>query len=310
MKDLWLSVVLPVHNGAFWLGATLESVRGEDCSGIEFIILDSSADEDCAKIVRSHAEHLAIDYRRCPEVLAWTAKTNLAVGDARAPYLSMLHQDDIWLNGRVAAIRASIAAHPEAVLHLNPSRIIDETGRALGLWRCPLRPGLVSADIASQRLLVQNFVAIPAPVIRRSAWLNAGGMDEALWYTADWDLYLKLLRVGPAAYTRQVTTAFRVHRRSLTVVGSRDGAAFRRQMEIVLDRHSAEAPPAVLEVARASIEVNSCLAGAASGQVGPLLLAIGKLLALSPRQIARYLTWSRILERALPRLRLRLAGRM
>jgi len=43
-----------------------------------------------------------------------------------------------------------------------------------------------------QRLIVQNFLAVPAPLFRRELALQAGGMDESLWYAADWDLWLNL----------------------------------------------------------------------------------------------------------------------
>jgi glycosyltransferase involved in cell wall biosynthesis len=306
----WLSVVMPVHDAARWLDATLESAASEDCTGIEFLVRDSSGDEACCDIVRTYVGRLRIDYRRCPEDLSWPSKTNLAVADAQAAYVTMLHADDIWLPGRVAAIRASIRAHPGAVLHLNPSQIIDENGRELGTWRCPFSPGVIQGSEAIEHLLVQNFIAIPAPVIRRSVWLKVGGMDESLWYTGDWDLYLKLLRFGPAVYAAAITTAYRIHRNSLTTTGSRNGASFREQLEIVLARHCAEAQPSTIKVARASIAMNSALAGAASGQRGAVWAALRALLSLSPRQIGRYFSLSRIAERAMPRLRMRLAGRM
>ncbi len=94
-----------------------------------------------------------------------------------------------------------------------------------------------SGDEFGRGLIVQNFLAIPSPIIRREAWLAAGGMDTALWYTADWDLYLKLARRETVAVRPQTTTAFRIHGGSLTMTGSRTASALREQHEIVLKRH-------------------------------------------------------------------------
>jgi len=46
-------------------------------------------------------------------------------------------------------------------MHLHPCYFIDESGKRLGLWRCPLLGGLlpVPAPILFERLLVQNFIA-------------------------------------------------------------------------------------------------------------------------------------------------------
>ena len=51
-----------------------------------------------------------------------------------------------------------------------------------------------------ERLVVQNFIGIPAPTIRRDAYLSIGGLDDALWHTADWDQYLKLAAIGSVYY--------------------------------------------------------------------------------------------------------------
>ena len=79
----------------------------------------------------------------------------------------------------------------------------------------------VPADLLLERLMVQNFVAIPAPAINRDAFLRVGGMDKSLWYTADWDLYLKLACAGPVYYAHEALTCFRVHGDSQTMTGSR-----------------------------------------------------------------------------------------
>lgn len=309
----WLSVAMPVHCGERWLGATLGSVAAQDCTGVELLILDSSPNDGCTKIVRSFADRLDIRYEHAPAVTSWTAKTNIAVGRARSPHVCILHQDDLWLPDRLGAMREAIATFPKAALLLNPSHIVDEGGRRLGLWRCPLpHDRMLRAAEVIEVLLIQNFVAMPAPVIRRAAWLSVGGMDEGLWYTADWDLYLKLARAGATVYRPRPTTAFRVHGASLTVSGSRDRHDFEAQLKTVVERHIGEVPaerrPQVRRRAMTSIAVNCELAQAATGSPAALLRACATILLLGPAETFRYLRDSRIVERALPRFRARLAG--
>lgn len=309
----WLSVAMPVHAGERWLEQALDSVAAQDCTGIEFLLFDSSQDDACERIANRFRDRLDLRYERMPDLTSWPAKTNLAVERARAAYVGMLHQDDLWLPNRTAGVRHAITAFPDAALLLNPSYIVDERGRRLGLWRCPLPADrlLSNPDIA-EPLLVQNFISIPAPVVRRSAWLGCGGMDEALWYTADWELYLKLVREGPVVYSPVPSTAFRVHSSSLTVAGSRDRPDFEAQLRAVLERHIDLVPRSrrwsIGKRANASIAVNCALAEAAAGHGGALMNAIRAVLRLGPVQALRYVSDSRILDRAWPRLRARLAG--
>jgi hypothetical protein len=94
---------------------------------------------------------------------------------------------------------------------------LTTSARRLGLWRCPLPAGEspVPEHTLIERLLVQNFVGIPAPTIRRDAFLSVGGLDNALWYTADWDLYLKLAAIGSVYYHSSPLACFRVHKAPL-----------------------------------------------------------------------------------------------
>jgi hypothetical protein len=164
-----------------------------------------------------------------------------------------------------------------------------------------------------ERLLVQNCVGIPAPTIRRDAFLGVGGLDNALWYTADWDLYLKLAATGSVYYHSSPLACFRVHKGSLTVSGSHDSIDFRNQHQIIFDRHAEklcpEARRQILPIAAASFDLNMALAAAIDGQFAQIGKALVSILMLGPRRIRRYLYYSRIVDRMLPRLRALAAGR-
>ncbi len=308
----WLTVVMPVHGGEAWIDATLASLAAEADDGIEILLIDSSPTSTTRDMASAYHDRLALRVVARPDLPMWPAKTNFGVELARAAHVCWLHQDDIWLPGRAVAVRGWIEQAPDAVLHLSPSAIIDSGGRTKGIWHCPfVTEGRVEADVLLARLLVQNFVAAPAPVYRKDAWLTCGGLDERLWYTADWDIWLKLVAEGAVCHHRAVTTGFRIHGNSLTVTGSRDAQDFAEQMQIVLDRHLPRLrrrTHAVRRISQASIAINTALAGAAIGDLTGLLPAFAKVIALGPVGIYRYLHCSRIMERVLPRVRARLAG--
>lgn len=312
-EEPWLSVVVPSHNGERWLHEALQSVAQQADPGIEVILIDSSASEDSLRIAAGFAGRLDLRIYRRPDLGPWTAKTNFAVEEARAPWISMLHQDDLWLPNRAATLRQWIAAEPDAVVHMHPACIIDARGNRRGTWRCPLPRNAVPVPAASltERLLVQNFVAIPTTAIRRAAFRRVGGMDEALWYTADWDLYLKLTTCGYFCYHPDALAAFRIHPGSQTALGTRNSRDYRDQLETVLRRHLSGLEPAArrhtLQLARASIEVNVALASLSRGSPAGFANALRVLLALGPFGICEYIRYSRVIERALPRLRARIA---
>jgi len=308
-----LSVVMPVHNGMEWIGATLESLTAEAGDGIEIIVIDSTPGGATADIVEQYAARLPLRMLRRSDLGPWQIKTNLGVELSAADHVCILHQDDLWLPGRMKAARRWLASLPEAALHLAPTLIVDGQGRRVGVWNCPLPAGKVlEAEFVLERLLIQNFVSVPAPIFRRSAWLKCGGMDEKLWYTPDWDVWAKLATAGPVVYHDEITTAFRVHGGSLTVIGSRDAGEFRAQLQTVLDRYLDRLPASsrrmIERVARASINVNVSLAAASGGSLRALAGAVGNVLSLGPMGMRRYLRDSRLRERVVSRLRARMTG--
>jgi len=307
----WLSVVMPTWRGERWIGAALRSIAKEQMEGIEVLLLDSSDTPATIDVARRYEDRLDLHVLVRPDLRMWQAKTNYAISIAGADHVCWLHQDDLWLPGRAAAVRAWIAAAPNAALHLAPSVYIDDNGRKLGIWRCPLPAGRqLDGNLVRRRLVVQNFISAPAPVFRKQAWLDCGGMDEQLWYTGDWDVWLKLAASGPVIYHDQVTSAFRIHADSQTAIGSRDLADFTRQMQIVLDRHLPQMSKdrATERVARVSVAINTALAAVGTGHTWALWRILTETARLGPVGLCRYLRDSRIVERLMPRVQARLKG--
>lgn len=318
----FLTLIIPVHHGEKWIAATLDSIAAQSADDLEVIVVDGTPDnpdgspnEASAEIIRTYAHRLRLDLVRRPDLDNLRTKVNFAFERARARHVCILCQDDLWLPGRLASIRRWIAAAPDAAYHFGPVEIVDQDAKPLGLLRSPLPTDIASPNaLLVERLLVQNFICAPAVVFRRDLWLAVGGLEVDLWYSGDWDLYFKLADLGAVHYHPEVTAAFRVHGGSLTVTGSRDPADFEAQMQVVLDRHLGRITPELSEpvgrAARASIRINVALAAASDGSIGAMLRAVGELVALGPRGLHRYLRDSRLLDRALPRLRARLNGAM
>lgn len=313
----WLTVVIPSFRGERWIDAALSSVAAESARGIEILLIDGSPTRATLDIARAYCTQLNLRLFERQDLTSWQAKVNFGVATAAASHACLLPVDDIWLPGRAAAIHAWIAQAPQIGLHLGASIFIDAHGRRLGPWRCPLPSAAeLPSDIVRERLLVQNFVAAPAPVWRKDAWLASGGLDESLWYTADWDLWLKLAAQVPVRYHDVPTIGFRIHGGSLTATGSRNAPDFAAQMQLVLDRHlpafahelDGARARALGQAARASLLVNCALAGTTSLDHRALAAAAAAILRLGPAGMWRYLRDSRILERLVPRLRARLSG--
>jgi glycosyltransferase involved in cell wall biosynthesis len=272
--------------------------------------VDGGSTDDTLAIIADYAQRMEIRLLRWTESPNWCRQTNAAIACASAPHVCMLHHDDCWREGRASTVREALSRNPGVALLLHASMVIDSEGRDLGRWSCPLspEPKIYSPSELLEHLVVQNFIAIPSPTFRRDAALAVDGLDASLWYTGDWDFYLKLARTGPTVYLDRTLTSFRVHKSSLTMKGSLDGEDFRQQMQIVVERHIGALAPsrrrtAIERAAYVSNEINAALAAALHGSYRKLPSAAMSFLSLGPLGWFRYVRDSRILERGLSRLR-------
>jgi GT2 family glycosyltransferase len=313
----WLSVVMPTYNGERYLTTTLESIVAEGARGVELVIVDDGSTDRTLEIVDTYHTRATIRIVQQARVANWVVGTNVGLRAAMGRHASFLHQDDLWLPGRLSAVQLELDHHPDTAVLIHPAVFIGPDGTRLGTWRCPL-PAQAAVDSALlfERLLIQNFIATASPVFDRDLVLRLGGLDEALWYTADWDLWLRLARAGPARFIAEPLAAFRVHPASQTMDRARSSADFRRQMETVLHRHLGASEVAsstrwrgVQRAAEFSIAMNTALAGLARGENGSWWSLAIQFLGLRPTGWCRYLRASRIAERLTSRVRLLIAGR-
>ncbi len=304
----WLSIVLPTFNGQLYLRECLDSIARQHCEGIELIAVDDGSTDQTLRLLREFSERLPMKIVGRPHCGNWVANTNFGFSLASGEYLGILHQDDCWLPGRLTALAQVTRRRPSAALVVHPVWFIDGRGRRLGLWRCPLptQRGALPAALVVPRLLVQNFIAMPAPVFRSEAFRAVGGMDEDLWYTADWDLWLKLASYGGTLYCPTPLACFRIHGASQTVRRSCAADTFRGQLQSVLRRHRANlGSPGLARVAQFSADVNVALAKRFHGGGRPSVGLLLRGICLGPTGLLWYIRNSRIAERVTARMRLK-----
>jgi glycosyltransferase involved in cell wall biosynthesis len=312
----WLSVIIPVYNGERYLATALDSIQAQHDDQIELIAVDDGSSDASVDILRSHEQRLPLQIHCLSRSGNWVANTNIGLTLARGTYVSMLHQDDMWLPGRLDRVKQIIdeGGRPELVLH--QARFINAAGMCIGTWRCPLPRNIaLDGDRVLERLLIQNFIALPTATFKREAAADVGGLDEDLWYTADWDLWLKIAACGFTRYLPETLASYRVHDQAQTTTRSAQGDGFRKQLEIVLDRHLSGwkeqhgdevQADQVESVARFSLEVNVALAAFLHERRGQAAGLAARFMALGPAGWRRYFRDSRVEERLGSRIRAKL----
>jgi glycosyltransferase involved in cell wall biosynthesis len=300
---------MPTYNGGQFITAALESVGQQQDDRIELVIVDDGSTDHTLDIVRAFARVLPIRLITPGRMGNWVAASNLGLREATGDWACFLHQDDLWLPGRLERLRSEMANNQGAFI-IHNAMYVGPDGQELGPWTCPFSAsGAVPSNQFIEHLLVQNFIAIPSPVFRRDAVICSGGLDEALWFSADWDLWLRLGALGPVCFIADTLSAFRVHPASQTAARKLQPNEWEQQLTTVLAKHLESWPirgklrASVKQVAMASIAVNSALSAASRGEPVKRAAVLLQLLALGPWGWHRYLRDSRIVQRVRSRLK-------
>ena len=163
----WLSVIVPTYNGGRYLARAFAGIeaQGRECDDLEILVVDDGSTDSTLDVIRRYRHRLPLRVLSSERTGNWAANTNRALAEATGRYVSLLHQDDAWLPGRVAALKELFARNPGAAMALHPVWFIDASGWRLGMWQCPLPDdgGPIPPAAMLERLIVQNFVALPAP---------------------------------------------------------------------------------------------------------------------------------------------------
>ncbi len=305
----WLSVIIPVYQGEKYLEDMFSSIATQQDPGVELIVIDDGSTDQSLHLIEKWSRKFTMTVLTGQPSGNWVAATNRGMAVAKGRWISLLHQDDAWLPGRLSRLRMLMEENPQANLFLHPAQLIDETGRRVGRWRCPLPPNrLIGPELILPRLIVQNFIPICSPIFRRELAQSIGPLNEDLWYFADWDYWLRLSSRSRVVYEATPLASFRIHPASQTARRTRDIDDIRNQFDRVTHKaiHDPSFPaskvPQALRMQHFAREVYAFMLATLHRQSKPLVSLVRTAARAGPLAWVRYLHYSRLIERLLPRM--------
>jgi GT2 family glycosyltransferase len=183
----------------------LASISSQD-TPVSIVVVAPVGIADVERVAAAHAAVVVPD----PGSLA--AAINLGVEQAlpNHEFVNWLGDDDLLEPGSLRATVAALDGNPDAVLSYGACRYIDEDGSELWISR---------AGKWAPRILKWGPDLIPQPgmLVRRSAWVAVGGLNESFKFAFDLDLLLKIQSLGSFVDVGRVVSSFRWHGDSLTV---------------------------------------------------------------------------------------------
>lgn len=209
-----ISIVTPSRNMAAFVGDTLDSVLEQRYPKLEYVVMDGGSTDGTADIIARFAPWL-LHFESRPDG-GQAAAINAGFRHTRGEVMGWLNADDMLLPGALHFVGAYFRDHPRIDVIYGHRLLIDEQRREIGRWVLP------SHDEAAFRWF--DFVPQETLFWRRDVWNRLGGLDADFQFAMDWDLLLRMRRIG-ARFARVpfYLGAFRVHPEQKTLALSDTG---------------------------------------------------------------------------------------
>jgi glycosyltransferase involved in cell wall biosynthesis len=245
MTDPLVSVVIPTHNRAIFLGNAIRSVLDQTERNIELIVVDDASTDDTTIILNQFAK---IDSRikilRNPEPLGGGGSRNVGIVASSGKWVAFLDDDDAWLENKLKMQLEKLILHPTAVA-CSCSYVQYKSAARSKMIRIP-------EDITLQKLFRLNYLGGASMCMAsRSVLLKIGGFDAKFRSGQDWDLWVRLRYEGSIAVCSEPLTKYLAH----------DGARISNNMDaqyLGVKRFYFKHREAMSESSRKYVVSNSC----------------------------------------------------
>jgi glycosyltransferase involved in cell wall biosynthesis len=204
-----VSIITPSFNQGRFLEATIRSVLDQDYLNIEYIIVDGGSKDDSVEIIKKYQDHLT--WWVSEKDKGHADALNKGFAHASGEILAWINSDDTYFPRAISEAMAYLRENPQVGMVYGDAILIDDAGKTIGRFS--------SKQTDYQRLL-RGSVHIPQATtfFRASLWQAVGPLDLSLFFSFDYDLWVRMAKVSELRYVPRQWAYFRLYSRGKTIV--------------------------------------------------------------------------------------------
>jgi GT2 family glycosyltransferase len=196
-----VTIVTPSYNQGEFIEETIRSVLLQGYPNLEYIIIDGGSTDGSVEIIKKYEPWLA--YWVSEPDRGQSHAINKGLARATGEYVAWLNSDDVYGADLIRQAVEYLEQHPHTAAVYGHADFVDADGRVSGAYQ--------TGAFRIPLFLYYDFIPQPTAVMRRDAIEQVGGLDESLHFCLDYDLWLRLLRVGSLDFLPDLYAQYRVH---------------------------------------------------------------------------------------------------
>ena len=208
-----ITVIIPTRSRWPLLARALAGALAQEDVDLEVVVVDDgSTDETPARLAAlGDPRVVTIRHDRARGV---ARARNAAIARARGEWLAFLDDDDVW-SPRKLRLQLDAALRTGASYAYGGAIVFDDVDHVRHVVPAPA-PDAVAREIAARNLIPGGCSNV---IARTDVVRAADGFDEELATLADWDLWIRLARLGAGARSSEVVVGYRRHPDSMVIRG-------------------------------------------------------------------------------------------
>jgi GT2 family glycosyltransferase len=199
-----VSVVVPSHNRARLLRRTLQSILGQRMGDLEVIVVDDGSTDDTPGVTDELGPRIRM--LRNPNPSGVSAARNRGIAAALGHWVAFCDDDDLWSPEKLARqVEAAELAHRDWAYAGDVN--VDDALHILS-GGPPPEPKTVMTLLPRWNPVASGGSNV---IVRSRVLAAVGGFDPTLRRTEDWDMWIRIARMGPPAWVCEPLVAYRFH---------------------------------------------------------------------------------------------------
>ncbi len=251
-----ISIVTPVHNGARFLPLTIQSVLAQTCTDWQWTIVDDGSTDATGDI----ACHAAAGDSRIRVIsqgnvgVSGSRNRGYCASDPAAEFVIFLDADDLWEPSALETLVQALQTRPDVLAAYGLAVAIDAEGQwidqgfleqhqrerwgieggRLTLWPQG-KPTTFAVEAVTECIITPGTVLIRRTALEELCEAEAvtGPFDPRLSLWEDWDLWLRLTRLGGMRFVDAPVLRYRRHGSDLSCSPEFYAAARRVRRKLV-----------------------------------------------------------------------------
>ncbi len=206
----FISVILPVYNAEKYLQKAINSILNQTYKNYELIIINDGSTDNSRKIIEGYSDKRIKIINKDNSGLI--DSLNIAISLASGDWIARMDADDISYSNRLETqIRYF---HEDVAVIGSQANIIDQNDNILTKTKFCIN----NDNIILQLIKKRPCIIHPSTIINKSKLIKIGGYDPKMKVAEDYDLWLRISKIGKLVNVNTPLLALRKHDSNISKV--------------------------------------------------------------------------------------------